>query len=282
MFKTIFIALYLIMIPIFTYAHDNRWEWFFQNHFHLNSYFDKKSIQYNPKNKQTVVWVKAEALDEPGTFIISKYLLDYEIKSYIRLEEESQVNQHISHMKKANKILVPKGISPEGYEKDLADGVSSYLKIPKVYGEKPIQWNYIGQFNEKLYYITPDANVYFKDMNYFRGSFKTKDIFESNNKSAMSQVFDQILSIKGFGCDFGKHKIVINRGPEEIIPESREEAIYNAAFKMFKDNKFYKTSEGKKRLVLYDINGNAAKHDLKKKKKVVHKSNRRLSNYKNE
>ena len=33
MFKTIFIALYLIMIPIFTYAHDNRWEWFFSKSF---------------------------------------------------------------------------------------------------------------------------------------------------------------------------------------------------------------------------------------------------------
>lgn len=284
MLKTIFIALYLMMIPIFTYANDNRWEWFYQNPFHLNSFFDKKSIQYNPQKRKAVVWVKSEALDEPGTFIISKYLLDYEIKSYIRLEEGSQVNQQTSHLKKANKVLIPNGISPEGYEKDLADRVSSYLKIPKVYGDKPIQWNYIGQFNGKLYYITPDANVYFKDINYFRAFFKTKDVLESSDKSAMKQVVDQILSIRGFGCEFNKHKIIIGRGPEEIIPESREGAIYNAAFKMFKDKKFYITSEGKKRLVLYDTNGNAAKHDLKKekKKKVFQKSNRRLNNYKNE
>lgn len=283
MFKTIIIALYLMMIPIFTYANGNRWEWFYQNPFHLNSYFDKKSIQYNPQKKQAIVWVKAEALDEPGTFIISKYLLDYEIKSYIRLEEGSLTNQHTSQLKKANKALAPSGIAPEGYEKDLADGVSSYLKIPKVYGEKPIQWKYIGQFNGKLYYITPDANVYFKDMKYFSAFYKTKDVLESGDNNPVKQVVDQILSIRGFGCEFDKHKIAIGRGPEEIVPESREEAIYNAAFQMFKDKKFHATSEGKKRLVLYDVNGNAAKHDYKKENRIraMHKSKRQLNNNKN-
>lgn len=71
------------------------------------------------------------------------------------------------------------------------------------------------------------------------------------------------LLFKDYGCNFEKHQISLGGAPVEVIPGTREERIYNAAYNMYKEKK-YTVINDKIKSLLIDKNGKPV--TVKKKK----------------
>ncbi len=243
--KWLVLLICMILFPFQCFAAEDRWVWFRNNGHGDSSYFDKDTLKYDPRNKQVIVWTRGESATGDGNYILMKWLIDYGIKCMAELEYGIQYPNGAVKML-PRKIRVLSSIKPGGYSKQLVDQVASHLKIPRVYGNQEIRWKYLGNFFGEDYYITPDANVYFKSGDSFHGFIRKGPENRDN--------FTIDLSFKGYSCNFKKHQIAFVGMPEEVIPGTREESIYNAAYKMYTEGKYTAVNDRYK-FVSLDKNG---------------------------
>lgn len=210
------IHLFLYTITFTSYANESRWYWISSDDT-ASEFVDTQQINYDPTTDTARFWSKFSYTD--GHEIALQYEVDFTNKT---MKELCLGDAKTGIISQYNQNPYPSPISPETRFEKLADAVASQLRKPLIFDSSNAnRWMLVQSTPKEDIYILPEFLEYDAQSNTCRvwAKFNDKDI--SNNLT-----YQYIC----YFTDGSIQPVDANRFP--IMPNSRFEAIYNAAKKL--------------------------------------------------
>lgn len=213
MLKRIFlIVVALLTLSTCVYAEDDdRWMWVTSNS-NFSVYIDKNTVQAIDGNNSIIYWKKEVWLN--GYTSIAKIEVNRGNQTYAELYSKSQTPGSYPHEYTSSKAYFY-DIYPDVIHEKEANAACRLLKLPAVYGVQEHSWKWIYSTDTVSYYICTDSYKYDTD----KGAFKVFYKYEYSGKTLYSYC----------EVDLSAHLLYSSGRRKMIVPDSLEEALYNAA-----------------------------------------------------
>lgn len=205
---------------------SNRWEWVLSNK--LDSiYIDTQSIEYDKDNNYVEYWTKF--VEENGDELLVQYALDLKHKGYAVLYSARKSNGVIKDYRLYRDPdpyfhIISISTTPLETTEKHVNAVMSHLGLPPIWGNTPHKWKWVKSTDKESLYICTDAYQLLPD---------NKMLFFV--KSVLVSSYGTLTRAKTYIADFSGKRIYYVEGARPfnvLIPDSLEEAIYNAAIEL--------------------------------------------------
>ena len=210
--RILLIVIALITMASCSYAEgDDRWQWVASNS-NFSVYIDKNTVQAIDGNNSIIYWKKEVWLN--GYTSIEKIKVDRSNQTYSVLYSKRQTPGSYPREYTPSKPYF-EDIYPDVIHEKEANAACHLLKLSTVYGVQEHSWKWIYSTDTVSYYICTDSYKYDVD----KGAFKVFYKYEYSGKTLYSYC----------EVDLSAHLLYFNGRKRMIVPDSLEEAMYNAA-----------------------------------------------------
>jgi hypothetical protein len=204
---------------------NNRWCWYASTST-TSYYWDKNTLRYNDQNNQAIVWIKKITLNSnpnhsPEITLVQK-LIDFSNKKYRVTQYVSHYNNYSSTPTKANYLGF---VYPDSQDEMLSNSISDQLGISHMYTNSSDRWRWIMSTDTYSIYIFSD--IYEQSSNTYQVLIKR--VYPNNPENR------QVL-FSSYTCNFTAGTVGIGNRRDMPIPGTINEAIYNAAYAIFKES----------------------------------------------
>lgn len=224
--KKLFMALLslLTLLVCLTASADNgqgeRWKWYYSGS-RVGSYYDINTLSYDSNTNVADVWTKDVDING-NTLFVTHFNLNYTKKTYSTLTTVIYDNG-VPRQKNYYPPL-SNNINPGPTLEVLADRIADYYHIPHMYKGGPNRWKKIYTQGPADYYIATDCLAPTNTPGSYKCWVKIISGYNKNHSDIICYL-----------CNFNNHTITTGGGFRTVIPDSLDEAVYNGAYDIYKE-----------------------------------------------
>lgn len=226
----------LMCMVVFANTDDSRWKEYASSDV-KRYYWDVQTLKYDAATNKALLWTKATwKYNNPSEKYLPGDLPEtelYQITIDFNTKEDQEIQcvyyfkNGISKLEQSNQP--PYFIYPDSFLERLADEVADRLGIPHLFQNLSPRWKWVKSTDTHSIYILNQAPVYDENSK----SYKV------HCKMIWPNAYHKV-GFNSYDCNFDEGTIKSYINGKYIyhipIPDTEEEAIYNAAYALFKEN----------------------------------------------
>lgn len=209
---------------VFANTDDSRWKEYASSDV-KRYYWDVQTLKYDAATNKALLWIKF-----PGRMAeteLHQITIDFNTKEDQEIQCVYYFKNGISKLEQSNQP--PYFIYPDSFLERLADEVADRLGIPHLFQNLSPRWKWVKSTDTHSIYILNQAPVYDENSK----SYKV------HCKMIWPNAYHKV-GFNSYDCNFDEGTIKSYINGKYIyhipIPDTEEEAIYNAAYALFKEN----------------------------------------------